>query len=70
MENLNLNNLCLTPMDESECMAVRGGDGWDKDVAKYIGFGLGYGAKKFILALRFLSKELYESQGRSMVIYK
>ncbi len=70
MEKFNLNYLCLTPMDESECMAVRGGDGWDQEVVKYIGFGLGYGAKKFLNALRFMSRQLYESQSRSMVIYK
>jgi len=71
MEKSNAMLLSLVHLDENECLATRGGDGsWDQEIVKYVGFGVGYGAKKFVKALKFLSKKLYESQGRSMVIYK
>lgn len=71
MKTKNISSLCLIHLSEIECIAARGGDGnLDNQIVKYVGFGLGYGAKKFLNALKFLSKNLYESQSRSMVIYK
>ncbi len=71
METKETTMLLPVHLDENECLSTRGGDGtWDKEVVKYVGFGLGYGAKKIVKALQFLSKNLYESQSRSMVIYK
>gem|GEM_PF-1154347 len=71
MEKFNERDLCLVRLDENECISLRGGDGtWDKEIVRGIGFGIGYGAKKFVRMLSFLSKNLYEAQSRTMVIYK
>ena len=71
MNRENCNLMFVMPLSDRECCAIRGGAGdWDKDVAGYIGVGLGYGVKKLWRAFKFMSANLYDLQGRTQVIYK
>lgn len=71
MEREYCSRMSIEPLSEAECIRTRGGLGeWDKDVAGYIGVGLGYGLKKLWRAFQAMSANLYDLQGRTQVIYK
>ncbi len=60
-----------TPLDtlQTSCI-VGGGSEWDQDVAEGIGKGVGYAAKKMWRLFKFMSKNLYDLQSQTQVIYK
>ena len=63
------NSMFITALSEKECSVVRGGAGdWDKEIAGYVGMGLGYGIKKLWRAFKFMSANLYELQKREQII--
>ncbi|PKP41988.1 MAG: hypothetical protein CVT93_06020 [Bacteroidetes bacterium HGW-Bacteroidetes-10] len=71
MKKFNALECGLVMMNETECIASRGGAGdWDKQVVTYVGMGVGYGVKKLWRAFQFLSSNLYKLQGQTQVIYK
>jgi hypothetical protein len=70
MERSN-NAMMLTPLTYGEMLMVRGGsEGWDHDIAEQLGRGAGYTVKKLWRLFLFMSKNLYELQANTQVIYK
>ncbi|MHC1779234.1 MAG: hypothetical protein AB9922_03235 [Bacteroidales bacterium] len=47
-----------------------GSGGWDYEIAEQFGRGLGYGLRKMLRMFEYLSKNLYEMQKNTQVIYK
>lgn len=71
MERKHYSSMSVVPLSEAECIHTRGGTGagdWDKEVAGYIGMGVGYGVKKLWRAFQFMSANLYTLQTRVQVI--
>lgn len=61
----------LAPLNEQEQLILFGGaDGWENDLAYEIGRGAGYALKKLWKLFQFMSKNLYELQANTQVIYK
>jgi hypothetical protein len=58
----------LTPNEKS--FIIGGSGGWDYDIAEHLGRGLGYGLRKMLRMFEFLSRNLYEMQKNTQVIYK
>jgi hypothetical protein len=52
------------------CRITGGSGGWDYEIAEYLGRGAGYSIKKMWKLFQFLSKNLYEMQANTQVIYK
>ncbi len=71
MDRVSLNQLGLVSLKTDETISITGGTGgWDYELAEYIGMGVGYSVKKIWRVFRFLSKNLYEMQANTQVIYK
>lgn len=69
MERKHYSSMSITPLSDAECILTRGGAGdWDKEVAGYIGMGVGYGLKKLWKAFQFMSANLYTLQTRVQII--
>ena len=61
----------LSSLSIKEKSRISGGSGgWDYDIAEQLGRGLGYGIRKMLRMFEYLSKNLYEMQKNTQVIYK
>jgi len=71
MENITVNRNGLVSLTMSQMSRITGGSGgWDYEIAEYLGRGAGYSIKKMWRLFQFLSKNLYEMQANTQVIYK
>jgi len=71
MEKVYLKQFDLCALTSKEKSMVAGGSGgWDYDIAEQLGRGLGYSLRKMLRMFEYLSKNLYEMQKNTQVIYK
>ncbi|GAB1474620.1 hypothetical protein MASR2M69_20610 [Bacteroidota bacterium] len=71
MVNLYADKIGITALTTTEKSRISGGSGgWDYDIAEQLGRGLGYGIRKMLRMFEFMSKNLYEMQKNTQVIYK
>ena len=62
----------LVPISHRESVCIKGGgeEGWDYELAEYLGMGVGYGLKKLWKALKFASENLYRMRSNPILLYQ
>jgi len=66
-------NSGLRPLSQNESVAISAGgeqEGWDYELAEYLGMGVGYGVKKLWKALKFISSNLYKMRDNPLLLYQ
>ena len=72
METKDLKSDEIVLLSFSESCSIKGGgeEGWDYIVAEYVGVGVGYGVKKLLKALRFMSANIYALRDNPKLLYQ
>ena len=63
----------FTALCEGENILISGGgqeQGWDYELAEYLGVGIGYGVKKLWKAFKILSSGLYKMRNTPLLLYQ
>ncbi|GEM_PF-2251238 len=66
-------NCGLRTLSQNESVAISAGgeqEGWEYELAEYLGMGVGYGVKKLWKALKFLSSNLYKMRDNPLLLYQ
>ncbi|NCB97753.1 MAG: hypothetical protein EOM36_05300 [Bacteroidia bacterium] len=72
MRALALENDSIILLSNEENIAVIGGadEGWDYDLAEYLGRGVGYSAKKLWKLIKLMSANIYSMSSNPKLLYQ
>ncbi len=72
MRALALENDSMILLSNEENIAVIGGadEGWDYDLAEYLGRGVGYSAKKLWKLIKLMSANIYSMSSNPKLLYQ